>query len=256
MNGQVSGYKAGMIAGNLFGSSLSLSASTNGTVQGYDAGGLVGVWNYGGSISNSYSLANVLVVSSTNTVIAHDSGAGGIVGFDMADPSQSLYDCYAAGKISKEINMQSWAITSGVNNALEASASPNLQISSYYWDKQTTGVSTNSNPDPFHYNPIQGAQTTAQMFNQSTYVGWDFKSIWVIDNGHEYPQLQWQAASICGDGIITGRESCDGNNLGAMTCKTLGYHNGGTLKCSSQCQFDTSSCIKNLPNQSLIAPTE
>jgi hypothetical protein len=39
----------------------------------------------------------------------------------------------------------------------------------------------------------------------------------------------------------TVTESCDGTNLGASTCATLGF-SGGTLACNAGCTFDTSGC--------------
>jgi cysteine-rich repeat protein len=50
-------------------------------------------------------------------------------------------------------------------------------------------------------------------------------------------------APVCGDGIIVAPEQCDGSNLGGKTCATFGFFGGGTLACSSTCQFDTSGCI-------------
>ena len=46
----------------------------------------------------------------------------------------------------------------------------------------------------------------------------------------------------CGDGIVQGGEECDGGNLSSKTCATQGFTGGGTLKCNSACQFDTSEC--------------
>ncbi len=46
---------------------------------------------------------------------------------------------------------------------------------------------------------------------------------------------------LCGNGIIDNGEECDGINLGGKTCANFGC-TGGTLKCTSQCKFDTSSC--------------
>jgi hypothetical protein len=46
---------------------------------------------------------------------------------------------------------------------------------------------------------------------------------------------------VCGNKIIETGESCDGTVLGGKTCLTQGF-TGGTLACSSACQFNTSSC--------------
>jgi hypothetical protein len=48
-------------------------------------------------------------------------------------------------------------------------------------------------------------------------------------------------APTCGDGIRSASESCEGTDLGGATCATLGYA-GGTLTCSTACNFVTSGC--------------
>jgi hypothetical protein len=47
----------------------------------------------------------------------------------------------------------------------------------------------------------------------------------------------------CGNGEIDGDEQCDGANLNSQSCETQGF-DGGTLSCTSDCQFDTSNCTK------------
>ncbi len=47
-------------------------------------------------------------------------------------------------------------------------------------------------------------------------------------------------AEYCGDGAVNGPEACDGSPRGA-TCQSLGF-DGGTMKCGTGCQLDTSSC--------------
>ena len=47
--------------------------------------------------------------------------------------------------------------------------------------------------------------------------------------------------SVCGDGIIEGREDCEGEDLNGQTCESLGY-GGGELTCDIACSFDTSDC--------------
>jgi len=59
---------------------------------------------------------------------------------------------------------------------------------------------------------------------------------------------------FCGDGIIQNpngdvpaiTEQCDLSNLGGQTCIGLGFI-GGSLACTSGCQFDTSSCTGAAP---------
>ncbi len=48
---------------------------------------------------------------------------------------------------------------------------------------------------------------------------------------------------VCGDGVMEGSESCDGEDLGGLACADLGeIFVGGQLVCSETCELDTSSC--------------
>ncbi len=52
------------------------------------------------------------------------------------------------------------------------------------------------------------------------------------------------APAKCGDGLINAtNEQCDKTALGGKTCKTQGY-TGGSLKCTTSCKLDTTSCYK------------
>jgi cysteine-rich repeat protein len=48
-------------------------------------------------------------------------------------------------------------------------------------------------------------------------------------------------AGSCGDGVKSGTEQCDGDDLGSRTCPDFGF-DGGELACASSCEFDTSGC--------------
>jgi hypothetical protein len=47
---------------------------------------------------------------------------------------------------------------------------------------------------------------------------------------------------ICGNGVIEGDETCDGDDLGGLTCQDLGYV-GGDLYCTFTCGLDPSGCL-------------
>jgi hypothetical protein len=48
--------------------------------------------------------------------------------------------------------------------------------------------------------------------------------------------------SVCGDGIVEGREDCESKNLNGETCKTLGFM-AGKLRCDPSCSFNSSKCV-------------
>jgi cysteine-rich repeat protein len=55
-------------------------------------------------------------------------------------------------------------------------------------------------------------------------------------------QLSTSACSDCGDGIASGAEECDGNDLGGDTCMSGGFV-GGVLVCdAATCTLDSSGC--------------
>jgi hypothetical protein len=50
-----------------------------------------------------------------------------------------------------------------------------------------------------------------------------------------------QVAPTCGNGVLDGGETCDGNNLGGQTCISLGF-DAGALSCNGSCIFNTAGC--------------
>jgi hypothetical protein len=49
-------------------------------------------------------------------------------------------------------------------------------------------------------------------------------------------------AVVCGDGVVTGEEKCDGMELAGEDCITQGFDTG-TLACAADCNYDTSACV-------------
>jgi hypothetical protein len=46
----------------------------------------------------------------------------------------------------------------------------------------------------------------------------------------------------CDNGRVDVGEDCEGEDLGGMSCASLGYFGGGALACSNDCTFDESGC--------------
>jgi len=157
----------GLVGDNTKGS-IATSCSTGAVSGTYDfVGGLVG-WNDQGSIATSYSSGRV---SGRNCV-------GGLVGRHWYG---HLSQCYSTG-----------AVTGGGLVGYSDSASTTAS----FWDTQTSGRKHSSGGT---------GKTTAEMQTGKTFLdaGWDFvgetangtEDIWWIDEGKDYPQLWWEAAT-------------------------------------------------------------
>jgi len=55
--------------------------------------------------------------------------------------------------------------------------------------------------------------------------------------------FETNACFRCGDGVVSGPETCDGTALDGQTCLSRGF-TSGSLTCGSTCQFDESACFK------------
>ncbi|MEC1787311.1 immunoglobulin-like domain-containing protein [Schinkia azotoformans] len=130
----------------------------SGTVDGLlRVGGLVGMINNSyGKITTSYSAANV-----------SGNGSGGIAGVNIG----TIENSYAIGSVSGAQD------TGGIVGSNSSSG----QVQNSYYDQTTTGQSDTGKGVP---------KTTAEMKQEATYVGWDFDTDWIINEGNGYPELR------------------------------------------------------------------
>jgi len=151
-------------------------------VGNYSAGGLVG-WN-DGTVTQSYSTGSVvgeeylsgLVGYNTGTVtqsysmglVVGNYSAGGLVGYN--DSNGTVTQSYSAGSVSGKQNVGGLV---GVNDG--------GTVTDSYWDINTSGQSTSVGGE---------GKTTAEMKQQATFVGWDFTTVWDIEENVTYPYLQ------------------------------------------------------------------
>ncbi len=168
--GDVSGsYRVGGLTGTTTDASISQSyASGNILSLGETAGGLTGVLSYGGEITQSYASGNVSGIDYI----------GGLAGYLEAVSiyRPTITRSYATGHVSGSSYVGGF-----VGFAIHGFASHN------YWDiatsSQTRGIGATG-------------KTTQEMYQQATFVDWDFNNIWEIDEGHDYPKLQALAVPI------------------------------------------------------------
>ena len=159
----VHGGDVGGLAGMLtrYGNVIEQSYAT-GEITGLVTGGLIGHNNYG-RIINSYSLAQVKGTGPNN---------GGVIGQGYHfEPV--LTNVFAAGVVDSGGGLI------GVNH----NGGTDYEVSSF-WDKEATGKTTSANSNPSF------GKTTADMIKRLTFIGWDFDTIWNIDEGSTYPYLR------------------------------------------------------------------
>ena len=137
------------------------------------AGGLIGTSNvpaYYVEIQNSFSQCSIKVAGGSE-----ECYAGGLIG-SLFGGNYYLHESYFAGTITCEASSPELCFKAGIANRGRG-------ISNSYFDKEVAGV---------EYSTAEisdGALSTTQMKNQSSYSGWDFSTIWTM-NGNNYPSLQ------------------------------------------------------------------
>ena len=179
-----SSYSSSSYGGGLIGESRSnisecyavgnvVTASDNSKTYSFEyAGGLIGkvFSSEGDIIKNCYSTGSV-------------SGeyCGGFIGnADNYHKQVEIDNCYAAGTISESYN-KGGLIGSGYAYA----------VTSSYYDSQLSGCNDTKYGSP---------RTTSGMKNQLIYDGWDFDTIWGIDEttNNGYPFLLWSRQKVTG----------------------------------------------------------
>ncbi len=167
-NATTSGSNVGSFIGFAQGTTLvngthvSSSYATGNVSGNSSCGGFVGNTTFM-SISDSYGIGRVACTSASGGYAGTVSGA-------------SLTNVYSTGVVTQ-------AAGGGLIGTVGGSG---VTTSSVYWDTQTSGKAASAG----------GAtgKTTAQMKDQTTFVGWDFTNIWNIDgvNNSGYPYLRVQ----------------------------------------------------------------
>lgn len=189
-------------SGNVFGENSEANGCTNFSASNncLQAGGLIGLNSLNGIVNRSYATGNVsgydqvggafgklFGVSTIENVYATGSvygreGLGGLSGaYSSGQTSPGHYVApvlryaYATG------NVGGWGDPFYMGGLVGWDIHNDGNVTSSYWDIQTTGQNTSF---------LGTGKTTSEMYNQSTYTGWNFASIWSINNGVDYPKLR------------------------------------------------------------------
>ena len=181
----------------------------NGTVTvsgtGSDTGGLVGYAD-GTTITNCYSTANVsgtdynggLVAYALNTKVDKCYAKGNISGVSygagvvaqLDGSNAKLSNSVAANNILSLSAQSSWGsrVLGGFKNGAPEPEENNYALN-------TMQVSLNGVPQTKTDDPVEGiAKTAAELMNAATYqgIGWNFSTVWGVDEGEIYPYLLWE----------------------------------------------------------------
>jgi hypothetical protein len=156
----ISGESAlgGLVGKNFLGGITESSASGSVTGSSY-LGGLVGEGTIG----------TVTACYATGAVTGTSSKVGGLVGESYYE---TITNCYSAGAVSG----------TGDTGGLVGKNDNAANVTASFWDTQTSGQAASAGGT---------GKTTAQMKTRSTFTGagWDFTSIWSINESVDYPRL-------------------------------------------------------------------
>ena len=161
------------------------------------AGGIAGNMHNFSTISNCYSMSNVISLG-----IPYGLAAGIVVYVnEIAQPSfpteNQIKNCYFAGGL----------VSNGTESSGKAGISLFISILSIiqncFWDIETSGVTTPSNGIGTIINTF--GLPTVEMKQMENYInnGWDFENIWSI-NPDSYPHLKSFVGSDFITDIVTG----------------------------------------------------
>lgn len=175
------GQGTGGLIGLCWGTLLTESYST-GEVSSTDrrTGGLCGIIPSSGTSTPTplqrveiYNCYSTSPVSNPTSDPGSQGQIGGLVGLVKSTSLivSRIENCYSAGLVNS-----SSSTAGGLIGQKEA---PAVVVSSY-WDTQTSGQSSSAGGT---------GKTTAQMYDQATYSGWDFINIWAILQNQNYPYL-------------------------------------------------------------------
>ena len=141
--------------------------------------------NYvGGIVGRTHGGQHRIINSFTNSTVIGSNGVGGLIGYihDLHAVSQLITNSLAYGLISGSTNV------GGLTGLLTEQLAGNpYSVSNSFWDNETTNQSNSAvGSGGTKGTPIP----TYLAVQQSTYTGWDFSTVWDIQENVTYPYLR------------------------------------------------------------------
>ncbi|WP_309380447.1 hypothetical protein [Cerasicoccus frondis] len=206
---------AGEILGDSYVEFCSVSGSVTGTEDSGEAGGFVSKVDDDVIISQCAAAVDVVGGEYVGGFVAEfDSGlildcyaTGSVADFIGSDDARiasfcgdlssdgSIVRCYGAGLVTSINADRAEGFVADISRATTGAQN-------CFWDIETTGQATDDSDAG-----VIGL-STAQMQMETNFLaaGWDFESVWEIDEGSSYPVLQWQGITQAYLGWIEDNE--------------------------------------------------
>ena len=174
-----------------------INSFSTGKVSGNSiVGGLIGQLSPNGvSVLIEKSYSDMEIIGTGNKI-------GGLVGSNGSGDSLHIKNSYFSGSVKGNnyvggilgggliVNVNNVYVSGtieGNSNTAALNPGTTLSITNFFWDTETTGVSTALNGGSS--TGITGINST-NSFNKATYVGFDFTNDWIIYEGHTRPLLR------------------------------------------------------------------
>ncbi len=208
-------FGAGLLVAQALNPTVITNCHTQGTIT--STGRLIIVGGLTGQTNASLNIcsANVDISCSGEFIFVGGGLAGSGGGLNMAN-------CYAQGSITytgigatalREVGglLGSWGGISSTDNCYSAvtiSGVVSTDVAGFvgndlgapvytsnYWDNDLIETPPAPLDDTGNAGDVAGIlkSATAAMQSQQIYIGWDFDTIWQIDDGNDYPRFQWQS---------------------------------------------------------------
>ena len=141
-----------------------------------------------------------------------------------------------------------WVDFSGVNVGSPPAPTANITVTpnpvdygstvTVTWTSNAASCTASSGPGFSTGNAASGSDTSSALTANATFAI-------TCDNGTSDSQAV-TVQSVCGDGVVTGGEQCDGGS-GQCTAISGGGYASGTYTCTGSCTYNTASCVATPP---------
>jgi hypothetical protein len=166
------------------------------------AGGLIG-YDDGGLITNSYATGSIKFTSyyppSSLSELPAPSYMGGLVGYASSFDGGSIEQSYAA--VTGPMPCSSWECVyiGGLVGFVPFDilhAANRFPYPTCYWDMERSAISGPIGGWGVGFINHNPGRTTEEMYQRNTFAGWDFESVWKINEGESYPYFAWQDGPV------------------------------------------------------------